>query len=204
MEVDTMDEVPGPVSRTSERRWLLAGYAGLAGLVALEALFRRPGSASSLKGSKGDRGTTRSIVIAFALAYDLPLLARWLPLRPLPPPAAPTGLALQATGLALRAWSMQALGSSYTRTLRVDTAGQELVDRGPYRWVRHPGYLGSLMTWTGLALASRSVPSVVLIPALLGVAYHRRITAEEELLRRDLPGYPAYCERTKRLVPFVL
>jgi protein-S-isoprenylcysteine O-methyltransferase Ste14 len=41
------------------------------------------------------------------------------------------------------------------------------------------------------------------MPALLGVAYHRRITAEEELLRRDLPGYPAYCERTKRLVPFV-
>ena len=124
----------------------------------LEALFRRPGSASSLKGSKGDRGTTRSIVIAFALASDLPLLARWLPLRPLPRAAAPTGLALQATGLALRAWSMHALGSSYTRTLRVACAGQELVDRGPYRWVRHPGYLGSLMTWTGF----RSPPAACL------------------------------------------
>ena len=34
IEVDRMDEVPGPVSRTSEHRWLLAGYAGLAGLIA--------------------------------------------------------------------------------------------------------------------------------------------------------------------------
>ena len=59
------------------------------------------------------------------------------------------------------------------------------------------------MAWTGFALASRSKASVVLIPGLLGVAYGRRITAEEQLLRRDLPGYAAYCQRTKRLVPFV-
>ncbi|HXR21744.1 MAG TPA: isoprenylcysteine carboxylmethyltransferase family protein [Acidimicrobiales bacterium] len=190
-------------ARASQHKWLLAAYAGLGGFFALEALFRQSGGASSLKGSEDDRGTTRSIVLAYGLASGLPLLARRLPLRPLPPAAAPTGLALQAAGLAVRAWSMQALGSSYTRTLRVDGSGQQLVEHGPYRRARHPGYLGSLMTWTGFALASRSKASVVLIPGLLGVAYRRRITAEEQLLRRDLPGYAAYCQRTKRLVPFV-
>jgi len=184
-------------------RWLLAGYGGLAGFFVLEGLLRQPGSASSLKASDDDQGTTRMIVIAYGLATDIPLLARWLPTRPLPPAVAPAGLLAQAAGLSVRAWSMRALGRSYTRTLRTEDDGQVVIDSGPYRWIRHPGYLGSLLTWTGFALTSRSAPAVVLTPGLLGVAYSRRITAEEELLRRDLPGYTTYSERTKKLIPFI-
>ena len=44
---------------------------------------------------------------------------------------------------------------------------------------------------------------VEVVRGLLGVAYHRRVAAEEALLRRDLPGYAAYTERTKRLIPLV-
>ncbi len=186
-----------------EPRWLLVGYAGLAGFFVLERLFRQPGSASSLKASDDDRGTTRTIVIAYGLATDIPLLARWVPIRPLPPSVAPAGLLAQATGLTVRAWSMRVLGRSYSRTLRTEDDGQAVIDNGPYRLIRHPGYLGSLLTWTGFALTSRSVPAVVLIPGLLGAAYSRRITAEEELLRRDLPGYTTYSERTKKLIPFI-
>jgi protein-S-isoprenylcysteine O-methyltransferase Ste14 len=69
--------------------------------------------------------------------------------------------------------------------------------------IRHPGYLGSLLTWIGFAPTSRSAPVVALIPELLGAAYSRRIMAEENLLRRDLPGYTSYSERTKKLIPFV-
>lgn len=97
---------------------------------------------------------------------------------------------------------MRVLGASYTRTLRTDD-DQRVVDRGPYRLVRHPGYSGSLLTWAGFALTSRSVAVIVLVSALLGRAYRRRIVVEEQLLQRDLPGYADYCGRTKRLVPFV-
>lgn len=183
--------------------WLLAGYAGLAGFFALEAVLRRPGSASSLEASDDDRGTTRTIIAAYALAADVPLVSRWLPGRPLPLGVARSGLLVQLTGLGLRAWSMRALGRSYSRTLRLQGDEHAVVDSGPYRWVRHPGYAGSLLTWTGFALTSRSAPVVALVPALLGAAYSRRITAEEQLLRRDLPGYTAYSQRTKRLIPFV-
>ena len=186
-----------------QARWLLAGYVGLAGFFALEWLFRQPGKASTMTASQDDRGTTRMIVVAYGLASDLPLLARWLPTRPLPPAAAPAGLVLQATGLALRALSMRALGGFYSRTLRTESDQQPVVDTGPYRVVRHPGYLGSLSTWTGFALTSRQLPVVALVAGLLGGAYARRITAEEQLLRRDLPGYATYSERTKRLIPFV-
>jgi protein-S-isoprenylcysteine O-methyltransferase Ste14 len=178
------------------RRWFLAGYAGIAGFLALEALTRAPGRAASLETSADDQGTTRMIVAAYAIAAELPLLLRRVPalsgpaLR-LPPAAAPAGLVLQAAGLGLRAWSMRTLGGSYTRTLQTG-AEQAVITAGPYRLIRHPGYTGSLLTWTGFALTSRS-----------GRAYQRRIAAEEQLLARDLPGYGAYQARTKKLVPFV-
>lgn len=113
-----------------------------------------------------------------------------------------TGLALQAAGLAVRIWSMRTLRASYSRTLRAE-AEQPVVDRGPYRLVRHPGYLGSLMTWTGFALTSRSTPVVATVAALLARVYSHRITAEEALLHRELPGYLEYTGHTNKLIPFV-
>jgi hypothetical protein len=133
----------------------VAGYAGIAGLFVLEALTRRRGVASSLGTSEDDQGTTRMIITAYALAADLPPLLRRLPVPRLPPATAPAGLILEATGLALRAWSMRTLGASYTRTLRTGE-DQRVVDEGPYRLIRHPGYAGSLLTWSGFALASRN------------------------------------------------
>jgi protein-S-isoprenylcysteine O-methyltransferase Ste14 len=154
--------------------WFLAGYAGIAGFLALEGLTRAPGRAASLQTSADDQGTTRMIVAAYAIAAEL----------------------------GLRAWSMRTLGDSYTRTLRTG-ADQAVVTAGPYRLVRHPGYTGSLLTWTGFALTSRSGPVLALTGGLLGLAYQRRIAAEEELLARDLPGYEDYQARTRKLIPFV-
>jgi protein-S-isoprenylcysteine O-methyltransferase Ste14 len=142
------------------------------------------------------------IVTAYtAAAVAAPLIRlRWTP--QLPRAAGPLGVGLEAAGLGLRAWSMRTLGRSYSRTLRVEHS-QRIVESGPYRFVRHPGYAGSLLIWTGFALTSRSFVVVEVVCGLLGLAYHRRVAAEEALLRRDLPGYAAYTKRTKRLIPFV-
>ena len=96
---------------------------------------------------------------------------------------------------------MRELGRFYSRTLRTEGDEQVVIDTGPYRLVRHPGYAGSLLIWGGFAMTSRSTPVVMAVSALLARAYQKRIAAEEELLRRTLPGYGAYTERTKRLVP---
>jgi protein-S-isoprenylcysteine O-methyltransferase Ste14 len=180
--------------------WFLGGYAGVAGLLAVEVTTRRPGAASTLNETPEDAGSTRVIEVTFAAAALCAPLLRRLPVRPLPWPVAALGLALQATGLGLRTWSMQTLSESYTRTLRVSNE-QEVVDRGPYRHVRHPGYLGSLLIWTGFALSSCSVPVVGAVAALVVPAYLRRIDTEEALLERELHGNAAYRARTRRLVP---
>ena len=193
---------PPDRGRRRELGWLAAGYAGIAGFIALEGAARERGGGSSLDASAEDQGTTRLIVAAYGLAVGLPPLLRCPRLRRLPSPAAGLGLAVERAGLAIRFWSMRTLGASYSRTLRT-TDAQPVVDRGPYGWVRHPGYLGSLLTWTGFALTSQSLPTVVSIGGLLAWAYRRRIAAEEELLTRDLPGYLEYSRRTKKLIPFV-
>ena len=182
--------------------WFLAGYAGVAGFFALEAATRQRGTASALDASGDDRSTTRLIVAAYATSVSLaPLLRRTQSAR-LTRAAAPFGVGLQAIGLGLRWWSMRTLGRSYTRTLRTEDA-QRVVDSGPYAVVRHPGYAGSLLIWTGFALTSRSMPVVVTVAALFATAYQRRIAAEEMLLRRQLPAYASYCERTKKLIPLL-
>ncbi|MGH9064295.1 MAG: methyltransferase family protein [Acidimicrobiales bacterium] len=175
----------------------------MAGFLVLEGSTREPGSASSLRASAEDQGTTRMIGVAYGLAAELPLLLRRTPLPQLPRLVAPAGLLLEAAGLGLRAWSMRSLGELYSRTLRTEGARHRVIDTGPYRFIRHPGYTGSLLTWTGFALTSRSAPVVALVGGLMGRAYRQRITVEEDLLRRELPGYAGYSDRTKKLLPFV-
>ena len=97
---------------------------------------------------------------------------------------------------------MRTLGSSYSRTLRAEEE-QQVVDSGPNRLIRHPGYLGSLLTWSGFGLTSGSLPVVATVGGLLGCAYRHRIAAEEDLLCRDLPGYLEYSGRTKKLIPLI-
>ncbi|NVN00345.1 isoprenylcysteine carboxylmethyltransferase family protein [Arthrobacter sp. SDTb3-6] len=182
--------------------WLAAAYVVLGGFMVLERFARKRGRASSLDPSAEDRGTTRMIVGGFMVAGVLPLLLRPVRQRPLPRSAGALGLALEAAGLCLRLWSMRTLGGSYTRTLQTNE-NQQVVDTGPYRVIRHPGYLGSLLAWTGCAVASGSVPTVLSVAGLLAAAYRRRIGVEEELLRRKLPGYAEYAGRTKKLVPLL-
>jgi protein-S-isoprenylcysteine O-methyltransferase Ste14 len=78
--------------------------------------------------------------------------------------------------------------------------GHELVTVGVYRVIRHPSYLGLLVSSLGWALAFRSAVGV--LAALLVPPLVARIRAEEALLRAQFGGkYEAYCSRTSRLIP---
>ncbi|MEW6035791.1 MAG: isoprenylcysteine carboxylmethyltransferase family protein [Candidatus Micrarchaeota archaeon] len=88
------------------------------------------------------------------------------------------------------------------RTIQVEK-GQRVISTGPYSVIRHPMYLGTLLMYlaTPLALGSYvAVPMFLLLVPLIVL----RILNEEEVLRRDLPGYADYCKKTKyRLLPFI-
>jgi len=113
------------------------------------------------------------------------------------------GLILMVAGLALRWYSIGVLGSSFTCEVTT-RPGQEVVQSGPYHWVRHPSYTGGLITVLGLLLCCVNLVSLApLAVAIAGYVY--RIRVEERALTTDLgPAYSEYMRRTKRLIPFLI
>ena len=114
-----------------------------------------------------------------------------------------TGLVLMIAGLALRWYSIWALGSSFTCDVTI-RPGQEVVQSGPYRWIRHPSYTGGLLTVLGMLVCCCNFASLAaLVFAVAGYAY--RIRVEERALAANLgPPYRDYMQRTKRLIPFLI
>lgn len=113
----------------------------------------------------------------------------------------PAGAAVLAAGMAVSSRAMAA-NPHFEGTVRIQE-DHKVIDSGPYRWVRHPGYVG-------LALWGASAPFLLLstwalIPAAGVVAWVVLRTAlEDATLRRELPGYSEYAARVRaRLIPGV-
>lgn len=123
---------------------------------------------------------------------------------PLPPSAAFTlGIALMWTGIALRFWSVHMLGK-YFRTSVFLQEGHQLVETGPYRFVRNPSYTGALITLVGVGLAIGNWVSLAI--AVVGplIAFIRRIRVEEAALAAHFDqSYAAYSSRTWSLIPWI-
>jgi protein-S-isoprenylcysteine O-methyltransferase Ste14 len=110
------------------------------------------------------------------------------------------GLTLITLGIGLRQYAVRTLGKYFTGEVSTQ-AGQALIQTGPYRWVRHPGYAGSLISLIGLGLALTnwlSLCSLALV--LLGLIYRIRVE-ERTLVEAFGPAYRQYMQRTKRLIP---
>lgn len=164
-----------------------------------QATRRRPDA------SHGDRGSLwvlRATTIGgFLLAFGVAAL---LPGLDVPRTVAyVASLVLLWCGIALRWWSFRTLGEYFTFTVQT-SHDQVVVDTGPYRWVRHPAYLGMLLAILGIGAVSGNPLTVVLLLAavLVGVVY--RIGVEEQALLASLgEPYRRYCEGRARLVPGV-
>jgi protein-S-isoprenylcysteine O-methyltransferase Ste14 len=110
------------------------------------------------------------------------------------------GVVLFAAGGALRLWPVFVLGDRFSGLAAIQP-GHGLVTSGVYGVIRHPSYLGLLISSLGWGLAFRSGIGV-LLAALLVPPMLARIKAEEKLLRSQFGAeYDAYRARTSRLIP---
>jgi protein-S-isoprenylcysteine O-methyltransferase len=79
-----------------------------------------------------------------------------------------------------------------------------VIRKGPYRWLRHPGYTGTLVNTFGLALAFGSWVGAALAVTIATLGHLPRIRVEEAELRDGLgEAYAGYASTTARLVPGV-
>ncbi|MFH1262787.1 MAG: isoprenylcysteine carboxylmethyltransferase family protein [Pseudomonadota bacterium] len=114
-----------------------------------------------------------------------------------------SGLSVLAAGSLLRFWSIRMLGSAFTSM--VQTADdQHLIQSGPYRFIRHPSYLGALMMAVGISILLQSVVGLLVVLATMVPAYAFRIHVEEIALKAHFGDtYKNYQSHTKRLFPFI-
>ena len=113
------------------------------------------------------------------------------------------GETLLIAGLTVAVWARLCLGANWSGSVTL-REGHELIDRGPYRYVRHPIYSGLLAMMVGTALILGHVGGFLgLGLGLLG--FWQKLRQEERWLCGHFPAvYPAYMSRTKALVPGLL
>lgn len=113
------------------------------------------------------------------------------------------GYAAMIGGIALTAWA-QSVNPYFEPGVRIQRErGQHVIDTGPYRIVRHPGYSAAIMLFFGMALALRSI--VALAPATFAaLMLIVRTRWEDRLLMAELPGYQSYSRQVSaRLIPTI-
>jgi protein-S-isoprenylcysteine O-methyltransferase Ste14 len=123
---------------------------------------------------------------------------------------APPPLWLQVTGwlgLALAGglvWWTASVNTYLSRVVRIqDDRGQQVVTAGPYRYVRHPMYVGVILMVLSLPLALGSL-AALLPGALIAGLFVIRTALEDRTLQAELPGYAEYAQRVRyRLLPGV-
>jgi len=110
--------------------------------------------------------------------------------------------ALTLAGLVTLIWARVTLGTNWSATVTF-REGHELIERGPYRFVRHPIYTGVLLMVAGTAVALGNISGLLSL-AICFLGHWWKLKREEALLTRHFPdAYPAYRLRTKALIPFI-
>ncbi len=153
---------------------------------------------------KWDRHIVRLLMVATLLIYVLAavdlgrlyycLLPLWM---------APIGILLYAAGSALNQWAM-IHNPHFEKEVRIQVdRNHQVIAAGPYRHIRHPGYLGSLLGFVSFPFILGSAFAFIgVIFAIAGTVVRTHL--EDRTLDKELVGYYQYRESVPyRLIPFV-
>jgi len=192
------------------RAWVYLGAVGAGELISAAAL--RAGSPEILE--------RRGRVESNPRPFDRVFIALWLALAVVTPVVAGldagrrgdgaiplaglfVGLALLLLSYLLATWAM-AVNRYFELTVRIQSErAHQVVSSGPYRIVRHPGYLAAIVGGlaTPLVLGSLWAFAPVVAGAVLFVV---RTSLEDRILRQELDGYREYAASTRhRLLPWI-
>jgi protein-S-isoprenylcysteine O-methyltransferase len=166
------------------------------------AITRRSGEGAILRDRKSLR--VLWIVIFFSVFFGIQV-AFWFPSAAMPHRDAfhTIGFCLFMAGLALRWFAIGYLGKFFTVDVAIHPE-QQLIEAGPYRFIRHPSYTGALLTFVGLGLSVGNWWSLAIFTLPVLAAFLVRIHVEEcALLQAMGERYRSYQRRTKRLVPLL-
>jgi len=152
-----------------------------------------------------DRRTRNYNFISLIIAISCAALASWIPLFQFNRRGTSVvfwiGIIIIVLGLFLRYWSINILGKYFRTTVEVEES-QKIVQKGPYKFIRHPSYSGIILFCIGYGLAVQNWLSLIIAISLPTIALLYRIKIEEEALVKGIgTDYEAYQKKTKKLIP---
>jgi methyltransferase len=134
--------------------------------------------------ARGGREPEGDVYAAMQVAYPgafLAMIAEGLVRGGPSLPVWVAGALLFACGKAVKWWAILSLGRAWTFRVIV-VPGDPLVDRGPYRWLRHPNYVGVIGELAGVALMTGAVATGPVATVIFGLLIRRRIAVEERAI----------------------
>lgn len=152
---------------------------------------------------KGDKGSLWILSISIAIGYLLSFsvaytrigrIYHWNILFAL-------GMIIVIVGFMIRIISIRTLKQYFTYSV-AKAENHEIIEKGFYKFIRHPGYLGQLLIFTGISISLSNWLSVILMFISTLMGYMNRIRIEENFMIVQMGAkYSDYKMRTKKLIP---
>jgi protein-S-isoprenylcysteine O-methyltransferase Ste14 len=111
------------------------------------------------------------------------------------------GITTFLAGIAYRLWAIKTLGKYYSHIVR-EIAGHQIIESGPYRYIRHPAYAGMILANLGIVIFFFNWITLILFCLILIPAIILRIIIEEKTLLQ-IDNYGEYAKYRPRLIPGV-
>jgi protein-S-isoprenylcysteine O-methyltransferase Ste14 len=155
-----------------------------------------------------DAGSMKLIMLGLWVALFSAFLLCWIPSLRFPArwtaPAFWIGTTLLVLGSLLRRHCWRVLGTYFTGDVQA-RADQPVIDRGAYRFVRHPSYTAGILIFTAIGIALASWASLALLFVTSVIVYGYRVKVEERALVEAIGDpYVAFMRTRKRFVPYVI
>lgn len=180
-------------------------YAPIYWIAYLWSFFPEMKFMRKTKESAADAGSVRVIVagmqvgmfVAFFVSFFVPQFAArfvcfWI------------GIAMTAAGSLLRRHCFRILGDYFTYAVQV-VDQQPVIDRGAYRWVRHPSYTGGMLMFIGIGVSLGNWVSLAILVVMSIAVYSYRVVVEERALVAKIgEPYRAFMAQRKRFIPWVV
>jgi protein-S-isoprenylcysteine O-methyltransferase Ste14 len=153
--------------------------------------------------SRGDKGSLWVLIISITIGYLLSFsiastkigrMYHWNIFFTL-------GFLIIIIGLVIRIISIRTLEQYFTYSV-TKVENQEIIEKGVYKYIRHPGYLGQIVIFLGISISLSNWLSIILMFLSTLIGYMNRIRVEEKFMFEQMgEKYSDYKTRTKKIVP---
>ena len=147
------------------------------------------------------------VLIGVTLLFNLSpwLMSGWLTERLTPESARVVlgGAVLTVAGMLFSVWARLTLGRNWSGTVTIKQ-DHELIQRGPYRIVRHPIYTGMLLAMLGTAFIYGIARCLLGVP-IVGLGFWLKVQIEEQFMVQQFgEQYVRYRQEVRALIPYIL